>query len=128
VSGANAQHGVARGDGFQHIPRAVAILNSGAVNLDPDQQSARVGDDMALSPLDPLARIIPANPATFRGFYALAVDNPGCRLGFATLRQARGFNQLAVHLIERAIIAPRTVDTGGKSLGSMRHWQPVVAT
>lgn len=34
-----AQHGVPRGDGFQHIRRAFAILNCGAVNLKGHQQS-----------------------------------------------------------------------------------------
>lgn len=50
-----AQHGVARGDSFQHIRRAVTILTLGAVDLKPDEQSGRVDDDLALVPLDPLS-------------------------------------------------------------------------
>jgi len=55
----------------------------------------------------PKGGIIPANPATFCRFYALAIYDPGCWLGFAALGQSRGLDQLAVHLIEQAIIAPR---------------------
>tara|TARA_R110001592_G_scaffold94135_1_gene272799 strand:+ start:318 stop:569 length:252 start_codon:yes stop_codon:yes gene_type:complete len=43
------------GDSFQHIRRAVTILNTGAVDLEADEQSDRVGHDMALALLDPLA-------------------------------------------------------------------------
>jgi len=79
-----SQHGIPDGDCFKHIRRPVTILDSSAVDVDPDEQSDHVGDDMALATLDPFACIIPANPATFCGFYALAVDDPGCRLGLAT--------------------------------------------
>lgn len=88
------------------------------MDFKPDEQSSRVGDDMALATLDPFAGIITANPATFRGFYAFAsalepvalsgspFDDTGCRLGFAALRQTRGLDQSAVHLIQKPVIAP----------------------
>ena len=39
--------GRARGDGLERIRRAVPILYRRAVDLEPDQQTGRVGDDMA---------------------------------------------------------------------------------
>jgi hypothetical protein len=54
---------------------AVAVLDIGGVNDGSDQQALRVGDDMALSALDLLARIKAPRPAAFRGFHALAVDH-----------------------------------------------------
>jgi len=91
---------------FQHIRRTIPVLNSGAVDHQAQQEFNRVGDDMALAPFDPFTRIIPANTATFSGFYALAIFDPGCWLSFAALGQSRGLDQFAVHLIEQAIIAP----------------------
>ena len=54
---------------------AVAVLNISRVNDSMDKVAAGVGQDMALPALDPLARVIAANPPTFRGFDALAVDD-----------------------------------------------------
>ena len=72
-----AQHGIPRGDAPQHIRRAVTILNPGAVDLDPDEQSARIGDDMALAPLDPLAGIIPAiGKAGSRRYPDFTIEDP----------------------------------------------------
>ena len=62
-----------------------------------DQKTNRVGDDVTLAALDPFpvraayaapqgprsALTIPANPATFSGFYALAVNHSCCRAGRA---------------------------------------------
>ena len=47
-----AQHGIARGDSLQHIWRAVTILNSGAMDLEPYEQSGRIGTNVALAALD----------------------------------------------------------------------------
>jgi hypothetical protein len=44
------------------------------VDLEPDEQSGRVSDDMALATLDPLSGIISANPAAFRGFYTVNIQ------------------------------------------------------
>jgi hypothetical protein len=45
----------------------------------------------------------------------------------------RSFDELLVHLVEQFVVAPsvetaphRRYDTGGKSLGNIRHWHPVV--
>ena len=102
-----AQHGIARGDGLQYIRRAVTILNSGAVDLKADEQSGRVGDDMALASLDPFTCVTTRNSFSLRGFYALAVDDAGRWLRCAGLGQARGLDEFSVDLIEQAVIAPR---------------------
>ena len=74
-SGSNAQKGVSFGDGRQHFGRAVTILNVGPVHDKADEKTGRIGDDVALAPLDPFSGIIAADPATFSGFYALAVNH-----------------------------------------------------
>ena len=48
-----AQHGIARGESFQHIRRAVTILNPGAMDLEPYEQSGRIGNNVALAALYP---------------------------------------------------------------------------
>ena len=91
------QHGIARGDSLQHIRRAVTILNPGAMDLEPYEQSGRIGTNVALAALDLFSGVIFSNPATFCGFYTLSIDDPGCRMGVSAL----GFEQLAIHLIKQ---------------------------
>jgi hypothetical protein len=43
------QHREPRGDSLQHIRRPVAVLNPGTMDLEADEQSDRVGHDMALA-------------------------------------------------------------------------------
>ena len=59
-----------------------------------------------LRPLIFFSGVMSSNPATFCGFYILTSDDPGCRMGVSALGKARGFEQIAVHLIKQAIIAP----------------------
>ena len=54
-----AQHGIARGDSLQHIQRAVTILNPGALDLEPYEQSGRIGTNVALA-------VLALVPLTFR--------------------------------------------------------------
>ena len=116
-----AQHGIARGDSLQHIRRAVIILNPGAMDLEPYAQSGRIGTNVALAALDLFSGVIFSNPATFCGFYTLTIDDPGCRTGVSALGKARGFEQLTVHLIKQAIIAP-SVEVAADG----RNWWKVV--
>jgi hypothetical protein len=51
--------------------------------------------------------IAPSNLATFCGFHALTIYDPGCWLGLTALGQTRDFHQLTVHIIQQGIIAPR---------------------
>ena len=69
-----AQKGVSFGDGRQHFGRSIPILNVGPMNDKADEKTDRIGDDVALAPLDPFSGIIAENPATFSGFYAQVVD------------------------------------------------------
>ena len=55
-----------------------------------------------LRPLIFFSGVISSNTATFCGVYTLTIDDPGCRMGVSAL----SFEQLAVHLIKQAIIAP----------------------
>ena len=56
-----AQRWIPRGDTFQNIRCAVAVLDAGTVNDKTDQQAKCVGGDVALAPFDPLASIIATN-------------------------------------------------------------------
>ena len=53
-----AQPGETETDRFEHIDRAITILNVGGVDEDEDQKSAGVGDDVPLATLDLLARVV----------------------------------------------------------------------
>ena len=57
-----AQERVSCTDLFQNLRCAIPILNSGAVHREPDKQTDRVRHDVALSSLNPLAGVVPANP------------------------------------------------------------------
>ena len=103
-----------------------------------DQKTNRVGDDVTLAALDPFPGIIAANPATFSGFHAPAVNHTRCQAGLPTSHLTRERNQTVIEFDKQAAAAPvmemhqswkyrRTVETGGKSLGSIRHWHPNVA-
>lgn len=61
VSGSNAQPGPAGADGLQHLWRAVAILDIGAVHGQSDPQPEPVRDEVTLAALDLLAGA--ANPS-----------------------------------------------------------------
>ena len=106
---------------LQMVITNVIILNAGAMDLEPYEQSGRIGSNVALAALDLFFGVIFSNPATFCGFYTLTIDDPGCRMGVSALGKARGFGQLAVHLIKQAIIAP---SVEGATDG--RNWWKVV--
>jgi hypothetical protein len=63
---------------FEHIDRAIAVLNIGGVDENEDQKAAGVGIDMALSPSDFLARVIAPNPTTVGGFDASVISVAPC--------------------------------------------------
>jgi hypothetical protein len=68
-------------NGFEHHWRGVAVLNIGAVHDKSNQETARVGDDVALAAFDLFSGVKAPNSAAFRGFYALILSLPkdGCR-------------------------------------------------
>ncbi len=68
-----------------------------------DQEPDGIGDDVTLAPLDPLTGIIPANPTTFSGFYALTIDHARRRAGRAPFGLTRRRDELAVQLFHRPL-------------------------
>jgi hypothetical protein len=50
--------GVAGTGGLQHGLAAIAILDASGMDLDREQPAVGVGQDMALAPLDLLARVV----------------------------------------------------------------------
>jgi hypothetical protein len=103
-----AQQRLCPGDGFQHVRGSISILNIGPMNDNPDQQSNRVGDDMALAALDPFPRVIAANPSTFSGFHALTVNHTRRWAGCASHPLTRHGNKIAVDFTQEAAAAPVT--------------------
>src|SRR5580692_1901977 len=83
------QLGKDEADIFQQRYRGVIVLDIGRVHLHGKQRTGRIGDDVTLASLHPLARIKPAWTATFCGFHALAVDDPSRRSALASFRPAR---------------------------------------
>lgn len=60
-----AQPGIQRADRLDDANGAVAVLDIGRVNIDANQMTKRVGDDVALAPLDLLAGIKSVRSAGF---------------------------------------------------------------
>ena len=89
-----------------HPDPAIPILNVGPVNDKTDEKTDRIGDDVALAPLDPFSGIIAANPAAFSGFYALAVNHTRCRAGRTPDAQTRHLDQTLVDFAQQAVAAP----------------------
>ena len=73
-----AQPGEEIVNGLDNDRRAIAVLEfSSRVELGADQEATRIGDDMALAPLDLFAGVIPARAAALGGLDGLTVDDPG---------------------------------------------------
>jgi hypothetical protein len=60
---------------LDEVRRAVTVVDVGGMDLCVEQVAGRVGRDVALASLDPLARIIAAWPARFGGLHRLTVDD-----------------------------------------------------
>jgi hypothetical protein len=56
---------------------AMRVLDVGRVHPQGEHKALRIGDDMALAPLDALARVNPTRATAFGGRHALAVNDPG---------------------------------------------------
>ena len=85
-----------------------------------------------LRPLISLARVIAPDTTAFRGLHALAVDHTRCRASLLALQLPRLHHQMMVDASPNPQCPPLveiswTVEQGGRSFGSIRHWQPVVA-
>src|SRR6185312_2878576 len=82
------------------------VLNVGGMHLHGKQRALGVGDDMTLASLDPLGHVKPAWTATFRGFHALAVDNPSRWSRFASLPFTHSPHQRIVDRAPKAGTTP----------------------
>lgn len=72
------------------------------MNDKADQQAERVGDDVALAPVDLLARVITTQAAAFRRLHTLAVDHAGRGAGLTAFGLARGHHQMMVDRRQQA--------------------------
>ena len=91
-----AQPGIARTDRSKNAGGAIAILNAGFVNDESDQVALGVGDDVALTALDSLARIKAPWATAFCGFHRLAVNHSGRRARLSTSRLTRCHDESVV--------------------------------
>ena len=106
VSEEVAQPGEAMADRLQEVRRAVPILDVGAVDDHVEHQAEGVGQDVALTAHDLLARVIAPRPAAFRGFDALAVDHAAGRARLASRQLPHVHHQKVVDRREQSQIAP----------------------
>jgi len=101
-----AQPGEAVSDRGQNIDGAIAILNNPDRGEDEDQKSTRVRDDVALSAFHLLAGLIASNPAAFRDFDRLAIEDVGARGSYTAFDLARVHHQHRVDRAEQSSVAP----------------------
>ncbi len=92
--------------GVQQRDSAMTVLDIGRMHEHGEQEALCIGDDVPLAALDALAGIHAAWAATFRGWHALAVDDPGRGDCTAPRRLARLGHQAVVHPMPGAIVAP----------------------
>ena len=97
-----AQPGEAMADGPEDVRGAVAILDPGGMDDGEQQQAQRIGHDVALAPLDLLARIEARNPAALGGFDALAIDHARRWTGLAAFQFPRAHHQQVVDALPKA--------------------------
>jgi hypothetical protein len=76
------------------------------MNLGGEQKSLRVGDDVALAALDPLAGVDPAPTAALGCRDALAVDDAGARCRLTPNPPTRPRYQHCIDPLPRTVVAP----------------------
>ncbi len=74
-----AQAGKLHSHLLQQWYRAMAVLDVGRVNMNPEKQAIGIGHNVPFAAVDTLSRVIAARPARWRGRCTLAVDHGGCR-------------------------------------------------
>jgi hypothetical protein len=87
-------------DGLNDKSGPIAVLDIGGVHL-PNQQTARVGHNVAPTPFDLLGRIATTRPATLGGLDRLTVDDPGRWARFTAHRFARLQQQRKIDLLKQ---------------------------
>ena len=64
---------------LQQRHRAMAVLDVGRMNMNPEKQAIGIGHNVPLAAVNALSRVIAARPARLRGRRTLAVDHGSCR-------------------------------------------------
>ena len=102
--------------------------------MDAQEQPLGVGQKVPFAPFDFLARVVAAAAGSggIGAFDALAVDDGRARGGvFFSMRRRAGRKASLMRghrpLADQRVKASWTVDFGGNSGGSIRHWQPVLS-
>src|SRR5215471_10880021 len=85
---------------------AMRVLDIGGMDLGSEHKALRVGDDVALAPLDALAGVDPARAAAFGGRHALAVDDAGGRHRIAPSLPTRLGDECQADPLPSAVVAP----------------------
>lgn len=116
-------------NGLQDSWRAVAVLNVGGMDDEPDQQAERVNDDVALAAHDLLAGIKTPDSAAFGGLDRLASMTPAVGLACLPSRSRAAMTSSLLMVRSRPSSRQRqkyfcTVENGGKSIGKSRHAPP----
>src|SRR5690606_2882117 len=93
-------------DRFQDGGRAVAVLNVGGVNDQPDHEAECVDDDMALAAHDLLAGVEAPYSAAFGGLDRLTVDDAGTGTGLLAFAFASRHHQFIVDGAKPTLVTP----------------------
>jgi len=109
--------------------RAIAILDIGRVHLGTDQQTAGIGHNVSLAPLDLLGRIVTARPAAFGRLDRLTVDHSGRWARIAARRFARLQQQVKIDGLKQAVVTPvvEIALHGGERRKVLRQHSPLTA-
>src|SRR4029077_2663118 len=84
-----------------------SILRIVSSTASANQMTVGIGNDVALAPVDLLARVIPPRTAAFRGLDRLTVDHPSRRAGVATITLPSLLDQQEIDLFPQPFGLPR---------------------
>ena len=112
----------------------IPVLHAGGADVNAQEQPLGIGQEVAFASFDLLACVIAAAAGGhgIGAFDALAVDDGRAGRGvFFSFRRRAGRKASLMRghkpLADQRVKASWTVDFGGNSEGSIRHWQPVLS-
>lgn len=124
-------------DLLQHWQRTVAVLDVGGLDVGRQDQAERIDDDVPLLTLDLLARVVARRvdprlpfsaPLTLWLSMIAAVGLASFPAISRTSTNKAWWMRARVPSHSHSPRYSCTVLLGGRSLGSARHWQPVIST
>src|SRR5260370_14767832 len=105
------------------------VLDISGLNVDGEQRTFGIGDDVTFAALHLLGHVKPTWTAAFRGLRALAINDPGRRSRLATHGLTRKPDEIAIDDVPTPIIAPTIkVALHGRSRRELLRQRPPPTT